>query len=133
MLGLPIFDTLFAIVRRTAHHKSIMEADRGHIHHRLIDAGLSQKQAVLVLYSVTALLGILAVIILESNVWKAIILLSILAILSVIGRRSVNDVLYYITGNKKKGKTVPTHISVENKEKIKVMVVFGTRPEAIKM
>lgn len=133
VLGLPIFDTLFAIVRRTAHHKSIMEADRGHIHHRLIDAGLSQKQAVLVLYSVTALLGILAVIILESNIWKAIILLSILAILSVIGRRSVNDVLYYITGSKKKGKTTPTHTSVESKENIKVMIVFGTRPEAIKM
>ncbi|MBQ9280210.1 MAG: UDP-N-acetylglucosamine 2-epimerase (non-hydrolyzing) [Clostridia bacterium] len=133
VLGLPIFDTLFAIIRRTAHHKSIMEADRGHIHHKLIDAGLSQRQAVVVLYAVTALLGILAVIILESNIWKVVILLSILAILSVIGRRSVSDVLNYMTGDKRSNPITVEHKKVLEKDKIKVMVVFGTRPEAIKM
>lgn len=133
VLGLPIFDTLFAIVRRTMHHKSIMQADRGHIHHKLMDAGLSQKQAVLVLYGLTALLGIFAVIILESNLWKVVILFAILAILSVIGRRSVSDIIVYLAGGKQRNKVVAQHRSVLNKEKIKVMVVFGTRPEAIKM
>ena len=57
VLALPIFDTLFAIVRRILSGKSIMEADRGHLHHRLVDLGLSQKQAVLVLYAVTAMFG----------------------------------------------------------------------------
>lgn len=133
VLGLPIFDTLFAIVRRTAHHKSIMQADRGHIHHRLMDAGLSQKQTVVVLYALTALLGIFAVIILESNVWKVVILFAILAILSVIGRKSVGDIIVYIAGGKQRNKIIVQHRSVLNKEKIKVMVVFGTRPEAIKM
>ena len=126
ILGLPIFDTLFAIFRRILHHKSIMEADRGHLHHRLIDAGLTQKQAVLVLYAVTAILGILAVVILESSIWKVIMLVAILAVLSVLGSKD-------LFGGKKtmiKNKDVR---EVLNKEKIKVMVVFGTRPEAIKM
>lgn len=133
ILGLPIFDTLFAICRRVLHHKSIMEADRGHIHHRLIDAGLSQKQAVLVLYGVTALLGILAVIILESNFWKVLILIAILAILSVIGIRNANDILVYLDNGKKRKAVVMDKRNAEKKEKIKVMLVFGTRPEAIKM
>lgn len=133
VLGLPIFDTLFAIVRRVLNHKSIMQADRGHIHHRLIDAGLSQKQAVLVLYGVTALLGILAVIILESTIGKVIVLLTILAILTVIGRKSVNEIIVYIAGGKQRNTRVVEHRSVLKKDKLKVMVVFGTRPEAIKM
>ncbi len=133
ILGLPIFDTLFAMTRRILRHQSIMQADRGHIHHRLIDAGLSQKQAVLVLYGVTALLGILAVIILESSIWKVLILIAILAILSVIGSRSVNDIIVYIAGGKRRNTVVADKRHTEKKEKIKVMVVFGTRPEAIKM
>lgn len=133
ILGLPIFDTMFAICRRLLHHKSIMQADRGHIHHRLIDAGLSQKQAVLILYGVTALLGILSVIILESSTWKIIILIAILAILSIIGSRSVNDIIVYIAGGKRRNTVVMEKRNVEKKDKIKVMVVFGTRPEAIKM
>ena len=133
ILGLPIFDTLFAMGRRILKHQSIMQADRGHIHHKLIDAGLSQKQAVLVLYGVTAFLGILAVIILESDVLKILILLAILAILSVIGTRSVNDIMVYVDGGKRRNTVVSDKRNAEKKDKIKVMVVFGTRPEAIKM
>lgn len=133
ILGLPIFDTLFAMTRRILRHQSIMQADRGHIHHRLIDAGLSQRQAVLVLYGVTALLGILAVIILESDIWKILILIAILALLSVIGSRSVNDIIVYIAGGKRRNTVVADKRNAEKKDKIKVMVVFGTRPEAIKM
>lgn len=58
VLGLPIFDTTFAIVRRFANKKPIMEADKGHLHHRLLDKGLSQKQTVLVLYTMSILLGV---------------------------------------------------------------------------
>lgn len=59
-LGIPIFDTGFAIVRRLANHRPIGEADRGHLHHRLLDLGLSQRQAVLLLYGVSLFLGTLA-------------------------------------------------------------------------
>ena len=129
ILGLPIFDTLFAICRRLAHHKSIMQADRGHIHHRLIDAGLSQRQAVIILYAITALLGIFAVIILESDIWKIVALGMILAILSVLGSRDIFNA-------RKENQTMNLKTKEEIKPKsdrLKVMLVFGTRPEAIKM
>ncbi len=50
ILGLPIFDTASAILRRLKNHQPIMSPDRGHLHHRLIDAGFSQKQAVSTIY-----------------------------------------------------------------------------------
>ena len=57
MLGLPIFDTAFAIVRRLARGQSPMHADRGHVHHRLIDMGFDTKQSVAILYGLSAVLG----------------------------------------------------------------------------
>lgn len=56
--GLPIIDTFSAIVRRKRAHVSIGQADRGHIHHRLIAEGFDQRQAVLLMYGWTALLCI---------------------------------------------------------------------------
>lgn len=75
VLALPIFDTAFAVVRRIAKGKSlkaIFQPDRGHLHHRLMNLGYSQKSAVLILYAVAATLGMFAIILLESGIWKAI-------------------------------------------------------------
>lgn len=63
VLGLPIFDTLFAIVRRVSKGQSPMSPDRGHLHHRLIDMGFSQRKTVAILYTMTAALCLTAVII----------------------------------------------------------------------
>lgn len=76
MLGLPIFDTCFAILRRVSKGQSPMTPDRGHIHHRLIDMGFSQKQAVAVLYIISAILGLSAVVLTTSGVFKAMLFLS---------------------------------------------------------
>ncbi len=57
ILGVPIFDTAFAIVRRAWNHKPIFSPDRGHLHHRLLNAGLSQRKAVVVIYGFSLLLG----------------------------------------------------------------------------
>ena len=62
ILGLPLFDTSFAIIRRLIRRQPIMQADRGHLHHRLIDMGFNQKQTVSVLYTISALLGLSAII-----------------------------------------------------------------------
>lgn len=75
ILGLPIFDTAFAILRRIASGKSPMTADRGHLHHRLIDHGFSQKQAVAILYTLTALLCFVAVVISISGYPRGIFLI----------------------------------------------------------
>ena len=62
VLGLPIFDTLMAIVRRTARHQSIGTADKEHLHHRIMKAGFGQRRAVLLMYSVSGIMGIIAVL-----------------------------------------------------------------------
>ncbi len=72
ILGIPFGDTLISIIRRLLHHQSPFQADRGHLHHRLIDMGFSQKASVLILYAISALLGICAVMFTGNNVRVAL-------------------------------------------------------------
>ncbi|KXZ40532.1 UDP-GlcNAc:undecaprenyl-phosphate GlcNAc-1-phosphate transferase [Alkalithermobacter thermoalcaliphilus JW-YL-7 = DSM 7308] len=76
-LGLPIFDTTFAIVRRLLNGKPIMQADKGHLHHRLLSKGLSQRQTVLILYCISSFLCISALILSRSDVFESILVLSL--------------------------------------------------------
>lgn len=89
ILGLPIFDTAFAFVRRIAHGQSPMHADRSHIHHRLIDMGLNQKQAVATLYVISAILGLSAVVLTTGGEQKAMLLFATLCIVAVVAARVV--------------------------------------------
>ena len=61
VLGLPVFDTAFAIIRRLLAGKPITAPDRGHLHHRLVDRGYSQKQAVITLYAISGVFGLSAI------------------------------------------------------------------------
>lgn len=89
LLGLPIFDICFAILRRLAHGQNPMVADRGHIHHRLIDMGFSQKQTVAIAYMLTALLGLAAVVLTSSGEMRALILLGAFFVVGAIGTRLI--------------------------------------------
>ena len=89
ILGLPIFDTAFAMIRRVAHGQSPMHADRGHIHHRLIDMGLNQKQAVATLYVISGILGLSAVVLTTGGEAKAMLLLIALCVVAVVAARVV--------------------------------------------
>lgn len=90
ILGLPIFDTGYAILRRLFNGKPIMQADRGHLHHRLIDAGFSQKQTVVILYIVSGILGISAVVLTGSGVARATILVALMLVFVVVGAKYIN-------------------------------------------
>ena len=57
ILGVPILDTLFAIVRRAARRQGVASADKGHLHHRLMEMGHGQRRSVLILWAWTALLS----------------------------------------------------------------------------
>ena len=87
VLGLPIFDTIFAIFRRIIKGKSlkaVFKPDKGHLHHRLMAKGYTQKQAVLILYGLSATLGMFAIILLDSGLWKALsFALLVVAIIAV--------------------------------------------------
>ena len=73
ILGVPIFDTTFAIFRRLLNGRSIAEADKGHLHHRLLKMGFSQKKTVIILYSISAIFGLCAILIAKANSKRAVI------------------------------------------------------------
>ncbi|MCT4613162.1 MAG: undecaprenyl/decaprenyl-phosphate alpha-N-acetylglucosaminyl 1-phosphate transferase [Clostridia bacterium] len=81
VLGLPIFDTAFAIIRRIMSGKSITEADRGHLHHRLMDSGYSHKRTVLILYAVGMLFGVTAILLTFNAVYYSGLTVFILVML----------------------------------------------------
>lgn len=81
-LGLPILDTLFAIIRRKMSGVPIFQPDKGHLHHRLLALGLSQKQAVLIMYCVSIVLGIVALFV--ASVGYKIGIITVLIVLAVI-------------------------------------------------
>ncbi len=85
LLGLPLFDICFAVIRRVAKGQSPMHADRGHVHHRLIDMGFSQKQAVAISYLISALLGLAAVLLTDSGEVQALIFLAAVIVVGAIG------------------------------------------------
>ena len=82
ILGLPIFDTAFAIVRRIWNKKPIMAPDRGHLHHKLMDMGFSQKQTVAILYVITSILALSAVVVLEIGAYTAAVFVVTIAVFS---------------------------------------------------
>ncbi len=69
-LGVPIFDTLFSIVRRLLERRPIFSPDRGHIHHRLLDLGLTHRRAVLILYSVSVAFTAAAIAMSAGRSWE---------------------------------------------------------------
>ncbi len=75
VLGLPIFDTLFAIIRRLLKGQSPMSPDRGHLHHKLVDKGFSQKTSVIILYGLSIMLAISAILMLFGGFTRALILI----------------------------------------------------------
>jgi len=92
VLGLPIFDTLFAIVRRIVVGKSlktVFKPDRGHLHHRLMAKGYTQKQSVLILYGMSAVLGFFTIILLESGIWKALSFALIVVAIVALGYKDI--------------------------------------------
>lgn len=89
ILALPIFDTGFAIIRRVLQGKSPMSPDRGHLHHRLIDQGFTQKQAVITLYTISSLLSLSAVVMMLNGVGSGLILIAAVAALAIIGYKFI--------------------------------------------
>lgn len=83
-LALPLADTIFAFFRRILHGQSPFKADKGHFHHRLLAMGLNQKQVVAVLYGISAVLGLLAVLMAGNSVAVKIICLVTAFIISLV-------------------------------------------------
>ncbi|MCM3722491.1 MraY family glycosyltransferase [Solibacillus sp. FSL R5-0691] len=80
MLGVPISDTFFAIVRRLRSGKKWSDPDKSHLHHRLLDLGFSHRQTVTIIYAMAAMFGLAAVIFSMAKVWGAILLIAVILV-----------------------------------------------------
>lgn len=149
-LAVPLSDTLFAFCRRILHGQSPFHADRGHFHHKLMDLGLNQKQAVAILYAISATLGLAAVVLTtKGSIRIALLILALLIgfVVCAFIRKSVHK--HHIdvelqeaqeaaeaaeqANNADAAEAPAQEVNDEQTHCIKVMSVFGTRPEAIKM
>ena len=129
-LGIPIFDTLFAIIRRKRNNRPIMEADKGHLHHRIMAWGMGQKRTVILLYAISGILGICAIQLGQRNYTACFVMFLIAAAFIYVivgsGKNSENAA-------KAQAALIASRAKEKEPGKIRVMSVFGTRPEAIKM
>ena len=83
-LSVPLADTAFAFFRRILRRKSPFQADKSHIHHRLLALGLTQKQAVALLYAVSSVFGLLAVLLAGTSALGRLLCLLPAALLSLV-------------------------------------------------
>ena len=88
-LGLPIMDTTFAIVRRYRGGVPIFKPDKGHLHHRLLDLGFTQRQAVLLMYVISALLGLSAVALTEVSPQMSIAIVCVVISVVLFGAKKI--------------------------------------------
>ncbi|MEL7564783.1 MAG: MraY family glycosyltransferase [Dehalobacterium sp.] len=100
ILGIPILDTFFAIIRRFTNKKPIFQADKGHLHHRLLEMGLSHKQTVLVIYAITLLLGSSAVLLTMLTTAQSVLIIIGISIVILVGA----DRIGIITGQNVPGR-----------------------------
>lgn len=75
ILGVPVFDTTYAIIRRIVNKKPISAPDKSHLHHRLLALGLSHRNTVLAIYAFGILFSISAILVSESTLWGTIFII----------------------------------------------------------
>ena len=88
-LGLPIMDTAFAIMRRYTNGRPIFQPDKGHLHHRLLAMGLSQRQAVLLMYAISGALGVGAVLWAEFDGFYAALIIAVIITAVAVGAKKI--------------------------------------------
>ncbi|RKO63080.1 hypothetical protein Cdeb_00169 [Caldibacillus debilis GB1] len=80
ILGVPLSDTIFAIIRRIVHKKPISKPDRSHLHHCLLNLGFTHRQTVIIIYAISSLFALFAFIFSMTTVWGSILLLAIVIV-----------------------------------------------------
>jgi UDP-GlcNAc:undecaprenyl-phosphate GlcNAc-1-phosphate transferase len=85
IMGIPICDTLFAIIRRLFQHKPIFQADKEHLHHQLLGKGLNHRQTVLIIYAISLFMGICAIFMAILELTQAVAILILFFVTVFIG------------------------------------------------
>ncbi|HLG26625.1 MAG TPA: MraY family glycosyltransferase [Paenisporosarcina sp.] len=80
MLGVPISDTFFAIVRRLRLKQPLSAPDKSHLHHCLLNVGFTHRQTVLIIYALASMFGVAALIFSQATLWGAILLVAVMLV-----------------------------------------------------
>lgn len=80
ILGVPISDTFFAIIRRLVNKKPISAPDKSHLHHCFLNLGFTHRQTVILIYALAASFGLAAIILSYATIWGALLLISVILI-----------------------------------------------------
>lgn len=89
VLGVPLSDTFLAIIRRKLNNKPISVADKGHLHHCLIEMGFNTRKTVLIIYGVAAVFGSCAMLLSQTKQWGTITIVVIVLLIMEIGAEAV--------------------------------------------
>jgi UDP-GlcNAc:undecaprenyl-phosphate GlcNAc-1-phosphate transferase len=114
-MGVPIFDTLFSMVRRYLERRPIFSPDRGHIHHRLLDMGLTHRRAVLTLYAASAVFSVAAIAASFGKAWQVGVALAVSSVVLFALVRAAGYVEYLRHGLWRLGRTSNTRVEVIRK------------------
>ncbi|MTI80563.1 MAG: undecaprenyl/decaprenyl-phosphate alpha-N-acetylglucosaminyl 1-phosphate transferase [Firmicutes bacterium] len=96
ILGIPLLDTFFAIVRRCYKQQPIFKPDKEHLHHRLMAMGLTHRQTVLAIYCISAFMGASAYLLNVITTDRAILLLAVMSLVIIFGANKIG-----VTGKQK--------------------------------
>ena len=124
-LGIPIFDTLFAILRRMMANKPIFEADKAHLHHRLMARGLSHRNTVLLIYAISVGLSVCAIIVNELTSERGFVVMVLVVTLLLIGANKIGILGSTTKKNKNKGIKITFAENGGCNIDIAVMVKYG--------
>lgn len=80
MLGVPISDTFFAIVRRLRLKQPLSAPDKSHLHHCLLNVGFTHRQTVLIIYALASMFGLAALIFSQATLWGAFLLIAVMLV-----------------------------------------------------
>jgi UDP-GlcNAc:undecaprenyl-phosphate GlcNAc-1-phosphate transferase len=105
VLGIPIYDTATAIIRRAITRRPIFEADKKHLHHRLLKAGFNQRQVVILIFIACIILAVAALAATIFDNYPTLIFLSVFVVLGILALDFAKDILRniaFLNGDKKK-------------------------------
>jgi UDP-GlcNAc:undecaprenyl-phosphate GlcNAc-1-phosphate transferase len=80
ILGVPILDTFFAIIRRALNKQKISSPDKGHLHHRLLEMGYGHRETVIIIYGISIMFSMAALVLSNSAFWGSLIIIGVLMI-----------------------------------------------------
>lgn len=104
VLGIPIFDTAFAILRRTINKKPIFKADKAHLHHCLLNNGFSHRDTVLIIYGINIFLASSGLVMTYITTSQALCLLVVISTAVLVGARKLGIISLKSTVS---GKSIP--------------------------